>query len=111
MERITEQRYREAKNLIKLYEEQIKKDRLDIYKGCTKDNILKINATSMYGQPIVYYWVTKGIITPDRNPDNTITTKGGDFYTIENSQKVYATYDDAEKAIIQSFKRKKLIDN
>lgn len=111
MKKVTEQEYREAQKIVDRYIEQLKFDRLSPYKGCTKDDILWKESTDMFEHKIFMCWVSKGKGLPNRNPDNVITQKDDDFYTIERSNKVYENHEDAKKAIIQSFKRKKLIDN
>lgn len=110
MERVTEQEYKEALAVIKRYEKQLKQDKLGIYIGCTEEDLCISTGRDLYNYEITYYWVTKEKNPPNRDADQSITKKGDNFFTIMNSQKVYHSFDEAEKAIIKSFKRKKYIN-
>lgn len=110
MERITEQQFKDALNIVKQYEQQLKDDKLSLYDKCTKNDFVILNYKNQYGKMITAYWITKSKELTNRNPDGAIVDEGT-FFTIEYSNVTYATFKDAEKALFKSFKRKKLIDN
>lgn len=108
MKRITEQEYRNAISIIREYEKQLKDDKLSIYKNCTENDIL-YNKTKDYRNDIIHaYWVSKDKEIPDRDPD-CIIRYNYLFYTMDGSNKPYDSLDDAKKAMLKNFKRKKFI--
>ena len=105
--RITKENYYAACKLINDYEKQEKNDKLKIYEGCSKSDIIS-SVFNYVGKTTTGYWITKENKIPDREPDGMIFMEPN-FYTMPGSHTPYDTLELAEKAMIKNFKRKKLI--
>lgn len=107
MERITQEKYLEALKIVKAYEKQLRDDKLVIYEGCTKENLLITEGKDFRNNPAWYFWVTKEKELPDRNCDGIVTYDlRAEFYFLEGSSIPYKTYEAAKNNLIATFKRK-----
>jgi len=106
---ISIEEYREARNLVDLYEKQQDSKKLSIYDGCTKDDIILSETKHiMHGTKEYHLWVCKGSLIPERNSDGHISDEET-FFTNSVSRMTFETYDAAYNHLIKSFKRKNFI--